>query len=91
MQFILFVHAFYAFESLLFHSHHNHEGDVTIILFAMGTYQGDPLGKALFALAHFKALHSIASHFPSCLFSSVANDTHIVGPLSIVSYAYEHF
>jgi hypothetical protein len=32
----------------------------------MGTHQGDPLGEALFALAHFKALHFIASHFPSC-------------------------
>jgi hypothetical protein len=35
MQFIPFVHAFYAFESPLFYSHHNHEGDVTVIPFAM--------------------------------------------------------
>jgi hypothetical protein len=36
----------------------------------MGTYQGDLLGGALFALAHFKALHSTTSHFPSYIFPS---------------------
>jgi hypothetical protein len=46
---------------------------------------------ALFVLAHFKALHFIVSHFPSCLFSSVIYDTHIISPPSIVSFAYEHF
>ncbi len=49
MQLIPFVHAFYAFESPMFYNHCNHEGDVTIIPFAMGTHQGDPLGGALFA------------------------------------------
>ncbi len=66
MQLFPFVSAFYAFESPLFYSHCNHEGDVTIIPFIMGTHQGDPLGEALFALTHFKALHFIANHFPSC-------------------------
>jgi hypothetical protein len=37
MQFIPFVRAFYAFESPLFYNHCNHENNVTIILFAMGT------------------------------------------------------
>ncbi len=32
----------------LFYSHHNREGDVTIIPSAMGTHQSDPLGGALF-------------------------------------------
>jgi hypothetical protein len=53
IQFIPFVHAFYAFESLLFYSHRNCGGDVTIIPSAMGTHQGDPLGGALFAFVHF--------------------------------------
>jgi hypothetical protein len=48
MQLIPFVRAFYAFEFPMFYSHHNCEGDVTIILSAMGTHQGDPLGGALF-------------------------------------------
>jgi hypothetical protein len=43
IQFIPFVRAFYAFKSPLFYSHCNREGDVTIIPFAMGTHQGDPL------------------------------------------------
>ncbi len=91
IQLILFVHAFYAFESPLFYSHHNCDGDVIIIPFAMGTYQGDPLGGALFALVHFKALCSIASHFPSCLFPSITYDIHIIDPPSIVSFTFELF
>jgi len=67
----------------LFDSHHNHESDVIVILFAMGTRQSDPLGGALFALAHFRALRSTTSFFPSRLVPSIANDTHIVAPLSI--------
>jgi hypothetical protein len=37
MQFILFVHAYYAFESPLFYNHYNHEGDIIIIPSTMGT------------------------------------------------------
>jgi hypothetical protein len=37
MQLIPFVHAFYAFEFPLFYSHHNHENDVMVIPFVMGT------------------------------------------------------
>jgi len=44
IQFIPFVRAFYAFESPLCYSHCNHESDFTIIPFAMGVRQGDPLG-----------------------------------------------
>jgi hypothetical protein len=68
MQFIPFVHAFYAFEFPLFYNHHNLEGDFTIIPFTMGTRHNDPSGRALFALAHFKALHSTTNHFPSIYF-----------------------
>ncbi len=57
----------------------------------MGTHQGDSLGWVLFTLAHCRALRLIANHFPSYLFPSIANDTHIIGPFSIVSFAYEHF
>ncbi len=82
----------YAFESPLFYNHLNHENDVTIIPFAMGIRQSDPFGgMGLFILAYFRALHSIANHFPYFLFSSVANDTHIIGPPSIVSSIYKHF
>jgi hypothetical protein len=46
---------------------------------------------ALFVLTHFRALRSIASHFPSFLFPSIVDDTHIIGPPLIVSSTYEHF
>jgi len=42
IQFIPFVRVFYAFESPLFYSHYNREGDVKIIPSTMGTRQGDP-------------------------------------------------
>jgi hypothetical protein len=56
-----------------------------------GTCQGDPFRGALFALVHYKVLHFIASCFPFCLFSSIANDIQIIGPLLIILFAYEHF
>jgi hypothetical protein len=57
----------------------------------MGTHQSDVLKRALFVLTHLKTLCSTTSRFPSYLFPSIiANDIHIIGPLSIVSYAYEH-
>jgi hypothetical protein len=69
IKLIPFVHEFYAIKSPLFYSHYNCEGDVTIILSTMGIRQGDLLGGALFALAHFRVSHSTTNHFPSCLFS----------------------
>jgi hypothetical protein len=44
IQLIPFVCAFYAFVSPLLYNHRNREGDVTIILFAMGIRQSDHLG-----------------------------------------------
>jgi hypothetical protein len=60
--------AFYAFEFLLFYSHHNSDADVMVIPFVIRTRQNDLLERALFVLAHLKALHSITNHFPSYLF-----------------------
>jgi hypothetical protein len=88
MQLILFVHAF---KFLLFYNYHNYESDIIIILSAMGTHQSDSLGMVLFALAHFRALRHIVSHFPPYLFPSIVDDIHIIFPFSIVSFAYEHF
>jgi hypothetical protein len=91
MQLIPFVLALYAFESPLFYSHSNHVGDVLIIFSTMGIHESDSLGRALFALAHFRALRFTTNHFFSCLFSSIVDDIHIISPPSIVSFAYEHF
>jgi hypothetical protein len=57
--------------SPLFYSFFNRECDVTIIPSTMGIHQVDPLGGALFALAHLRALHSTTNHFPFCLFPSI--------------------
>ncbi len=73
------------------YSNHNHDVDVMVIPFVIGTCQSDLLEGALFALAHLKVLRSITSHFPSYLFSFIVDHTHIINPLSIVSFAYEHF
>jgi hypothetical protein len=91
IQFIPFNHAFYALKSPLFYNHHNCGDDVTIIPSTMRTCQGDPLGRALFVLTHFKALHSTSSHFLFYLFPSIVNNIHIISSSSIVSFAYEHF
>jgi hypothetical protein len=50
----LFVHSMH-FEYPMFYSHCNHESNVMVIPSTMGTCQGDPLGRALFILTHFRA------------------------------------
>jgi hypothetical protein len=67
----------------LFYNHCNCDGDVIVIPSAMGTHQGDPLRKALFALTHFKALCFTTNHFPSYLFPSIMDDTHIISFISL--------
>ncbi len=32
----------------MFYNHHNHDGDITIISFAMGIHEGDPLRGPIF-------------------------------------------
>jgi hypothetical protein len=59
MQLIFFFLAFYAFEYPLFYNHCNCEGNNIIVIPlpwepTMGTYQGDPLERALFKLDHFR-------------------------------------
>jgi hypothetical protein len=83
IQFIPFVLTLYTFEYPMFYNHRNYDGDVTIIPSAMGTHQGDPLGGALFALTHLKALRSKTNHFPSYLFPSITDDIHIIGPIPL--------
>ncbi|KAL2624441.1 hypothetical protein R1flu_008686 [Riccia fluitans] len=79
-QLFPFVHSFYACHSPLYFSHSSSEDEVSLLSSESGTRQGDPLDGALFALAHLRALRITASEHPLCLFSSLADDTHIVGP-----------
>jgi hypothetical protein len=92
IQLVPFVPAFYAFEYLLFYSnHYNREGNMMIILFAMGIHQADPLGRVLFTLVHFRALHFIINCFHYRLVPSIVDDTNIIGAPLIVPSTYEHF
>ncbi len=49
-------------------------GDFIIISSKSSAWQGDPLGGVLFTVAHICALHL------TCVFPSLANDMHIIGP-----------
>jgi hypothetical protein len=40
---------------------------------------GDPLGEVLFTLIHLHIFFPIVIAHPTCVFPSLANDTHIVG------------
>jgi hypothetical protein len=52
--------------------------------------QGDPLGGPLFALAHYQVLLETIAWALSYVFPSLADDTHIVGPLHFVTHAFDH-
>ncbi|KAL2631235.1 hypothetical protein R1flu_015921 [Riccia fluitans] len=83
-QLFHFMRFFYVRHLLLYFSHYFCEDEVSLLSSESGTYQGDPLGGALFALAHLCALRTMASEHPLCLFPSLADATHIVGPLEVV-------
>jgi hypothetical protein len=46
---------------------------------------------AFFALVHFHVLHGFLKKIPSCLFPSLANDIHNIGPAHVVPLAFDHF
>ncbi len=57
----------------------------------MGTCQSDPLGGTLFALTHFKALCFIVNRFPSCLFLSIIDNSHIKNPTQLYHFDMNTF
>jgi hypothetical protein len=61
-----------------------------VMLVSFNEHQGDPLGGPLFTLAHVRALWSVTNHLLTCLFSTIAHDTHIIGIPSIVSLTFEY-
>jgi hypothetical protein len=78
-----FVHSFYALQLLLFFNHHFSQKNLFVIQSFIGTYQGDLLGALLSTLAHSHAFHNLVGLFPSSLFLSITDDTHIIGHFSI--------
>ncbi|KAL2635255.1 hypothetical protein R1flu_006734 [Riccia fluitans] len=63
-------------------------GDISTLFSQMGTRQGDPLGGALFALGHLRALCSTAAAHPLCIFPSYADETYIAGPVDAILPAF---
>jgi len=63
---------------------------VTIIDSFLNTRQGDPLGGPLFLLAHYRAFLETITWAPNYIFPSLADDTHIVGPLSEITRVFYH-
>jgi hypothetical protein len=64
----------------LYFSEASRHGDLIVVSSKFGTRQGDPLGGVLFALAHICTFHPTATAHPICVFPSLENDMHIVGP-----------
>jgi len=67
-----------------------HVEGVTIIKSSSGTKQGDSLKGHLFALAYYWILLKTIAWAPNCVFPSLANNTHIVGPMNELSYTFDH-
>lgn len=44
----------------------------------------------LYLWAHLQALQFVATHFPKCWFSTIANDIHIIGTPSIIWTTFEY-
>jgi hypothetical protein len=63
---------------------------VTIIESSSNTRKGDPLRGPLFILAHYQTFLKTIVQAPKYIFPSLANDTHIMGPMNEITYAFEH-
>jgi hypothetical protein len=74
---------------LFYFQHGWHVEGVTIIESFSSTRYGDPLGGFLFALAHYRTLLKTIVRAPNYVFPSLANDTHIVGPMNEITYAFD--
>jgi hypothetical protein len=63
---------------------------IIIIESSLGTRQGDPLRGLLFTLAHYWTFLKTIVWAPNCVFPSLTDDFHIVGPMSELSCAFDH-
>jgi len=53
--------------------------------------QGDPLRGPLFALAHYRTFLKTIVQAPNCVFQSLMDDTHIIGPMNEIIFALTTF
>jgi hypothetical protein len=85
-----FTKLFYGAHSSLYYQHGRYVKGVIIIESSSSTRQGDPLKRPLFVLAHDQTFLMTIMHAPSYVFPSLANDTHIVGPMGEIICAFGH-
>jgi hypothetical protein len=57
----------------------------------MGMRHDDPINGPLLTLIHFCVLYYFSNVFPSCVFSSLADDINIFNPTHVVPLTYDHF
>jgi hypothetical protein len=79
-QLFPFVQSFYACPSPLYFPQVSQHGDFIVILLELNTQQGDLLGGVLFALARLHTFHLTTRAHPTCVFPSLVDDTHTLGP-----------
>ncbi len=85
-----FTKLFYGACSFFNYQHGQHVKGVTIIESLSGMTQGDPLGGLSFILAHYwTVLKTIMQTF-DCVFPSLIDDTHILGPMNEITCAFDH-
>jgi hypothetical protein len=63
---------------------------ITIIESSSNKKQGDPLKGPLFTLAHYPTFLQTIAQAPSYVFPSLVDNTHIMGPMSELSCAFDH-
>jgi hypothetical protein len=63
---------------------------VTIIESSLDTRHGNPLGGPIFNFAHYQTFLKTIMQAPNYIFPSLANDTHIVGPMSEITHTFDH-
>jgi len=85
-----FTKLFYDIHFSLYYRHGQHEEGVTIIESSLSIRQGDPLGGLLFALAHYQTLLKTIKQALDCVYQSLTNNTHIVGPMNKIFPTFDH-
>ncbi len=85
-----FTKLFYGAHFSFYYWHGWHVERIIIIEFSLSTRQGDPLGGLLFTLAHYWTFLETIVWAPNCVFPSLMDDFHIVGPMNELFCAFDH-
>jgi len=84
-QLFLFICGFFVQEFFLLCNHHFPLKYFSILFLSIGLHYDNLFIRPLFAFAHFCVLHCYSNVFPSFLFPSLVDDTHILDLASIIT------